>query len=166
MPYMVIIIITITLLRFWRTLKKQQEQAGIRGWVKDQDLDGRGKKIYRDQHTGVVCKPDVVEEENRVIEFKSNTVNEGRPRSVDVLQLALQMKITGAREGQLRYANNKCFNFLLDSLDIQNALIKIEAVVKAMKESLRQGTAPRATPTKRRCAVCTFGKECSEAIRQ
>jgi hypothetical protein len=162
MPYLVIVVVIMIML-FRSILKKQRQQAGIKGWVKDQDLDGKGKRIYRDKQTGVTCKPDVVES-NRVIEYKSAVVDT-KPKWVDLLQLALQMKATGAKEAELRYDKNKKFSFNKDSGEIRAAMKKAENIVGKMRWHLLSRIAPNGTPTRNRCSACTFQRECTDAIR-
>jgi hypothetical protein len=162
MSYLVFISLVMIVL-FWGLLRKQQKQAGIRGWVRDQDLDGNGKRLYRDKQIGVVCKPDVVER-NRVIEYKSATVDK-QPRWVDILQLALQMKATGSQQAELRYAQNKRFSFDQNSREIRSAMKNAVNIVKKMKWHLLAGIAPKATPSQKRCAMCTFRVECTEAVQ-
>ena len=161
MPYLVILALVMIFL-FWGMLKKQRKQAGIGSWVRDQDLDGRGKRVYRDKQTGVACKPDVVER-NKVIEYKSATVE--KARWVDILQLALQMKATGSKEAELRYDGNKSFSFDHHSREIKSAMRHSASIVNRMKGHLLTGIAPKATPTQKRCAVCTFQNVCTEAVR-
>ena len=162
-PYLVTLAISTAIIcMFWILLRKQREQSCIKGWVKSQDLDGRGKRVYRDPQLGVSCKPDVVER-NRVIEYKSADI-EKKARWVDMLQLALQMKLTGKPEGTLQYPRNN-FSFKVDSREMRNAMTAAAAILKKMRWHLQAGIAPKATPTKRRCAVCVFAGECSYAIR-
>jgi len=162
MPYLVILALVMIFL-FWGMLKKQRKQAGIRRWVKDQDLDGRGKRLYHDKQTGVVCKPDVVER-NKVIEYKSATVDK-KARWVDILQLALQMKATGSKEAELRYDGNKSFSFDQNSREMKSAIRNAASIVNKMKGHLLAGIAPKATPTLKRCAACTFQNVCRESVQ-
>lgn len=162
MPYLVLFIVALILL-FWGNLIKRRKQAGIQGWIKDQDLDGRGRRLYKDQRTGVVCKPDVVER-HRVIEYKSAIVDK-KPRWVDMLQLALQIKSTGSESGELRYGQNKSFSFKRNSKEIRSAMNKAVGIVKRMRWHLMIGVAPKGTPTRKRCAVCVFSRECLEAAK-
>ena len=145
----------------WKILNKQRRQAGISGWVQTQDLDGKSKKVYRNKKNGISSKPDVVER-NKVIEFKSATVN-GRARWVDVMQLAMQMNTTGKKQGELRYAN-KWFNFRWEDSDIRFALRHSLAIAEKMRWHLWSRIAPPATPSEKRCAICRFGAECPDSM--
>ena len=156
-----LIILTTTIL-LGKNLTKQRHQAGIRGWVRDNDLDGKGKRIYRDEQTGVTCKPDVVVHDG-VIEYKSASVD--KPRWVDLLQLAIQMNAAGLQHGELRYAQDKRFSFNHNSAEMRAASKKALDIVNRMRWHLKNSITPKGTPTQRRCAVCVFIRQCPEAVK-
>jgi CRISPR/Cas system-associated exonuclease Cas4 (RecB family) len=157
------LVLTIVALFTWSVYQKRKRNAGITGWVKTQDLDGRSSRVYRDEKAGISCKPDVVMR-NKVIEYKSAPSN-GRPRWVDMLQVALQMKATGKRKAELRYGNNEKFSFQQDDPEMQAATRKALSIADRMRNHLRQGIAPKGTPSAARCAKCAFHNQCPEAIR-
>jgi hypothetical protein len=95
MAYLLAAVVVAVIYGLWRVLEKQRKQSGYTGWVLSQDLDGRSKKIYRDNQDGISSKPDVVERK-KVIELKSAAI-EGKARWIDILQLALEMKTTGKK---------------------------------------------------------------------
>ncbi len=142
-------------------LRKQRKKAGIRGWVVDQDLDGKGSTIYSDNKLGLSCKPDVVER-NRFIEHKSSSVHR-KARYGDILYVASQMLATGKKEAELRYANAK-FSLSGNSALMQAAMHEVKSIMGQMRLHLLQGRAPKATPTRNKCAKCMFKAECSEAL--
>ena len=159
-----VVVVTALVSLFWFILKKQREQAGVSGWIKDQDLDGKGRKLYRDRETGVVCKPDIVES-NKVIEVKSASVG-NKPRWVDILQLALQMKATGSKRGALWYDQGKKFDFTNEHRKIRSATKIAHTIVQRMRWHLKTKTPPKATPTANRCRSCKYGGGCSKSMRQ
>jgi hypothetical protein len=40
-------VVAVIVVLMYMLLKRQKKQAGVKGWVLDQDLDGKGKRIYR-----------------------------------------------------------------------------------------------------------------------
>ncbi len=103
-------------------LQRKRVKAGVTGWVKDQDLDGRGKQYYVNTNVGIGCKPDVLQNK-RVTEFKSSSP-EYKPYPSDILQLTAEMIATGALEGELRYANGKSFIFSVNDSAIKNSVVE------------------------------------------
>ncbi|MFA5105302.1 MAG: hypothetical protein WC527_09065, partial [Candidatus Margulisiibacteriota bacterium] len=141
--------------------KRQRKQAGIKGWVIDQDLDNRGKRIYRNEKSGISCKPDVVEH-NRIIEVKSAKVN-GKARYADILQVAAQLIATGKEKAELTYGNGKRFNFEKSDKAIKKAMKHVGWISQRMRWHLLTKIAPKGTPLKNKCASCMYKRECSDA---
>ena len=141
---------------------KTRKRAGIRGWVNSQDLDGRGKRVYRDQRTGISAKPDIVER-GRVIEYKSAHVPEKARRS-DVLQVAAEMIATGRKEGELRYGNNKRFRLHKSKAETRSVMKEVLSIAERMRWHLFKSKVPKAMPARKKCAKCIFQRECSDAI--
>lgn len=162
MHYLVIVAVLVVLFIYSR-LERQKKQADIKGWIVNQDLDGKGKRIYRDKQTGISCKPDVVER-NKLIEYKSASVK-GKARYSDILQVAAQMIATGMSESELRYDQGVKFTFKKKSAEMSAAMNKVRGIVKRMQWHLSSRITPKGTPTRNKCSVCRFGKECSDAVR-
>ena len=141
-------------------LRKQKKKANIKGWVKDQDLDGDGTKYYNHK-AGVLCKPDLVMDGGSVIEYKSREAGD-KPIYSDVMQVAIQMMIMRADRAELRY-KNKTFVFQRDDQVMQKAMQDAVYAIKKMKYHLMTDNAPEGAPTPRKCAVCVFYKQCTEA---
>ncbi len=144
------------------TLRRQKRRAGISGWVKDQDLDGGGKRLYYSPEINIVCKPDIIEGK-KVTEHKSADVI-GYPPPYDILQLAAQILAVGADSGDLQYPEST-FVFTREHPEIQDAFSKLKKITWKMEEHLRENKPPEATPTLGRCRVCEFRNECGEAAR-
>ncbi len=104
-------------------------------------------------------------ERNRVIECKSSSVD-GKPLWAGMLHLAIQMKVSGASEGELRYTDNKTFSFTQNSEEIQVATKQVLDLVAKMKSHLLSKITRGALLTRRPCDVCTFSKECPEDTRR
>ena len=155
MSYALAAVIVVVCIVLWKVLQKQRKQAGITSWVQSQDLDGKGKKVYRDKKAKISSKPDVVTSD-RVIEYKSASV-ESRARWVDIMQLAIQMKTAGKKLGELRYSNKR-FSYKWEDMDIRFALRHALAVAEKMRWHLWSRIAPPATPSNKRCAICKFGR--------
>lgn len=155
----VVLIAVAVIILIYAKLGKQRRKAGIRGWVIDQDLDGKGSRVYRDQKLGVSCKPDVVER-NRLIEYKSATVH-GKARYGDILHVAAQMIATGKNEAELRYANRK---FVLSrySGQMQSAMHQVCSISAQMRRHLSMGIAPKRTASVTRSSLC--GRQNSSAM--
>lgn len=153
--------ILIVLVMYVKMLRRRKK-AGIKGWVQSQDLDGRGRKVYRDSKTGISAKPDVVENK-RVIEVKSASVKDKARRS-DILQLAAEMIASGRQVGELRYGNNKKFEFRLDSPKMRALRGELSRISGLMDRHLRMRIPPKGTPTRNKCAKCDYRRECSDAI--
>ena len=160
MLLLLVIAALVVILNIYRRLRDQRRKAGIRGWVLDQDLDGKGQTVYRDARLGVSCKPDIVQR-RRIIEYKSATVH-GKARSGDILYVASQMLATGKDEAELRYANTK-FVFARNSTQMQAAMHKVRSIIGEMRRHLSLSTAPKGTPTKNKCTKCVFKASCTEA---
>ena len=152
----VIVIILISL-----RLRSQRRRAGVRGWVVDQDLDGKGNKVYRDDKLGLSCKPDVVER-SRIIEYKSAVV-QGKARPGDVLTVAAQMLATGKEAAELRYAN-KGFTYQRSSSEMQKSMQKVQSIMGQMRRALMLRIAPKGTPTPNKCSKCDFRSGCPDAM--
>jgi CRISPR/Cas system-associated exonuclease Cas4 (RecB family) len=139
-------------------LQRKRVKAGVTGWVKDQDLDGRGKQYYVNTNVGIGCKPDVLQNKC-VTEFKSSSP-EYKPYPSDILQLTAEMIATGALEGELRYANGKSFIFSVNDSAIKNASVKVINIVANMRKHLADKSFPAAEPAVKKCLTCAFKKEC------
>lgn len=148
------------IMAMYKLLVTRRRQAGIRGWVKSQDLDGRGNRVYRNYQSGISAKPDVVEG-GRVIEEKSAEVKDKARRS-DILQVAAEMVATGLEEAELRYGNNKRFQFHKNSLLIQETVKEVKKITERMNWHLRRHITPKGTPSRKKCAKCSFHGECSD----
>lgn len=166
MSAMAVFLITATILiALMAALRRKRRQAGIKGWVVAQDLNGMGHGVFQDLKTGITCKPDVVERK-RIIEYKSAFAG-SRASPSDVLQIAAQLMATRAAEAELRYQPDRRFTFTRESPEIQDAMKSVARIVAKMKSHLWSRTAPRATPSPGRCRACRFGAECPEsAARQ
>jgi CRISPR/Cas system-associated exonuclease Cas4 (RecB family) len=162
MLYMALFLTTV-MICIYSTYRNRKRTAGITGWVKTQDLDGLSRTVYRDQKSGISCKPDVVEK-TRVIEYKSSP-GHGRARWVDMLQVALQMRATGKNEGELRYGNNESYKLHKNDPAMRAASNRALKIVQQMQNHLRMRRAPKSTPSAKRCAGCVFLDQCPEAIR-
>jgi len=161
--YIVVLFAVIMVMVMYKQLANRRQQAGIRGWVKSQDLDGKGSRVYRDRRTGISAKPDVVES-GRVIEFKSAAV-EHKPRRSDVMQVAAEMIATGQSEGELRYGNNKRFRFQKSEAGTKSVMKDVVRIAELMRWHLLKGKAPKAMPARRKCAKCAFLNDCPDAVR-
>ena len=159
--YILVLFAVITAFMALRIINTRKK-AGIRGWVKSQDLDGKGSRVYRDHRTGISAKPDVVER-RRVIEYKSAHVLDKARRS-DVLQVAAEMIATGRSEGELRYGNNKKFRLQKNKPEVRLAMKEVLRITELMKWHLLKGKAPKAKPFRRKCVTCVFQQECSDAM--
>ena len=143
-------------------LRQKRKKAGIKGWVRSQDLDGRGKKLYRDTRTGITAKPDIVLND-RVIEYKSAHAGNKARRS-DILQLTAEMIAAEKEIGELRYGNKKNFEFRINSPKMRSIRSNVERISRLMEQHLRNRTPPKATPTRNKCAKCDYRRECSKSI--
>ncbi len=156
----VILVVAIIVIRLVHgKLQKQKQAAGVEGWVKTQDLDGKSKKIYRNYEAGVSAKPDIVEG-NKVTEYKSAVIGD-RARRSDIVQLAAEMMATNVKRGELRYGNDKRFLFTVDTPIIRSSMKRIAWISEQMKWHLRTRNAPSGTPRPGKCAKCFYRKECS-----
>jgi CRISPR/Cas system-associated exonuclease Cas4 (RecB family) len=157
----VVLVAVIIAIVMYCNLKKKKKKAEIRGWVKSQDLHGKGERVYRNHQAGISAKPDVVEG-NRVIEYKSAEAKNKAYRS-DVLQVAAEMRATGLKEAELRFAKGKKFAFKKQSQEIQSAMKQVDWIARKMRWHLASRTMPRGTLTPNKCAKCIFRNECSQA---
>ncbi len=162
MPLLLILIVVAILIALTSArLTKERERAGITGWIKDQDLDGKGKYYYFDRRAGIGCKPDI-RENRRIIEYKSASAG-NRPYPADVMQAAGEMIATGAEEAELRYGNGCKFLFTFSSPEMKEAIKKVGQIVKRMQAHLEHNIVPQGSPTPKRCARCSFGNECDQS---
>jgi CRISPR/Cas system-associated exonuclease Cas4 (RecB family) len=157
----IVVVVIVNIFGMYMLLKRQRRQAGIKGWVVDQDLDGKSKRIYRDEKTGISCKPDVVELD-RIIEVKSAKV-EGKARYSDILQVAAQLIATGRKKAELSYADGKRFIFDKGGKVMKHAMKRVDAISRQMRWHLMSRIAPKGTPTPNKCAVCMYKRECPDA---
>ena len=160
--YLVFIIAAIVVLIMYGNLFRQKKRAGVRKWVKSQDLDGRGDRVYRNYQAGISAKPDVVEG-RRVIEHKSAEVK-NKARYSDILQVTAEMIATGLDEGELRYGNNRRFQFIKDSPMMRGMIRKVQGITSRMNWHLVMRISPKGTPTKNKCARCIAKTVCSDAM--
>ena len=144
-------------------INSARKKAGIRGWVKSQDLDGQGTRVYRNREAGISAKPDVVER-NRVIEYKSAPAGD-KPRWSDLLQVAAEMIATNRKEGELRYGNNKRFQLSRDDSKTGNLTREVLRIAERMRWHLLTHIAPKGVPTLNKCANCFYLGDCSDAKR-
>lgn len=156
-----LIIIAILIALTFARLRKERGLAGITGWVRDQDLDGKGKRYYFNRRFGIGCKPDI-RENGRIIEYKSAFAG-SHPYPADVMQLAGEMVATGVENAELRYGNGREFSFTSDSPEIKEAIKKVQKIVGRMRTHLKRNVMPEGSPSLKRCARCSFGKECDQS---
>jgi CRISPR/Cas system-associated exonuclease Cas4 (RecB family) len=143
-------------------LSKERGRAGITGWIRDQDLDGRGGKYHYNDELGIGCKPDI-EQKGKIIEYKSASAGD-KTMPGDILQVAAEIMVTGANEAELRYGNHRVFMFTKNSPEIKEAMARVIDTLQKMKAHLSTKTPPSAAPTLRKCAVCHFSKRCPESM--
>ncbi len=156
---LIIIAILIALTSF--RLSKERGRAGIAGWIRDQDLDGNGRRYYFNSRIGIGCKPDI-KENRKIIEYKSSSAGRN-PYPADIMQLAGEMIAAGAEEAELRYGNGRAYPFASNSPETQEAIRKVQQIVGRMQSHLKHNIMPEGTPTPKRCARCSFGKECDQS---
>ncbi len=162
MPLLLILIIVGILIALTSArLSKEKGRAGITGWIKDQDLDGKGKFYYFNRRIGIGCKPDI-RQNRRIIEYKSTSAGD-RPYPADVMQAAGEMIATGMEEAELRYGNGRKFSFTLNSPEMGEAIKKVGQIVRRMRAHLEHNIVPEGNPTPKRCARCRFGNECDQS---
>ncbi len=155
-----IIFAILTALTFAR-LRKERRRAGIAGWIRDQDLDGRGRRYYINRQTDIGCKPDI-RENDRIIEYKSASAG-SHPYPSDVIQLAGEMIAAGMDGAELRYGNDRIFSFASMDPEMKKAVQKVHQIVGRMQFHLKHNIVPEGTPTSKRCARCSFGNECDQS---
>lgn len=152
--------VVLTVISAWR-LSTKKRNVGIKGWIKDSDLDGKGG-TYCSDRIGIAAKPDVVidlsERRKKVIETKNTVCKTRIPYKADVIQLAAAMEAVGAREGEIRYRNKA---FLVDYTE------KLKKELREMKAEMDKtrtfGIPPKGTPSKKKCGACDFNEECPDA---
>jgi hypothetical protein len=159
MPIFLLIICALIIILMVK-LRKERNEANTGGWILDQDLDGKGKLIYRNKQLGISCKPDVLER-NRIIEDKSATVGDA-PRYGDVLQVAAQILATGKRQSQLRYSN-KTFDLPRDSAIMQSAMKRVRDLAPLMRRHLNSRIVPRGNAGVKKCMKCQFRTSCPDS---
>jgi CRISPR/Cas system-associated exonuclease Cas4 (RecB family) len=146
----------------YRKLVNKRRKAGVEGWIKSQDLDGRGGRIYRNQQEKISARPDVVEG-NRLLEFKSAHAGH-KARYSDVLQVTAQMIATGLDRAELRYGNNQIFQLRRDTPLIRGATKDVRRISERMHWHLKRDISPKGTPTRNKCSKCNFRNRCSDAM--
>jgi CRISPR/Cas system-associated exonuclease Cas4 (RecB family) len=100
-------------------------------------------------------------ESDKVIEYKSAAIGD-RARKTDIMQLTAGMIATGAKKGELRYGNNKRFQFTKDTPAIKSSMKRIAWISEQMKLHLQTRKAPRGTPRPGKCAKCHYQKDCPD----
>jgi hypothetical protein len=156
-----LIIIAILIALTFTRLRKERGRAGIVGWIRDQDLDGKGKQYYYNQRFGIGCKPDI-RENGRIIEYKSALAG-SHPYPSDVMQLAGEMIATGLERAELRYGNGREFTYTSNSPEIKEAIKKVRQIVGRMQTHLANNVMPEGSPSPKRCARCSFSRECDQS---
>ncbi|HUL01017.1 MAG TPA: hypothetical protein VLX29_09190 [Nitrospirota bacterium] len=162
--YILLLISLLTITVLYGGLHRKRKAAGLQGWVQSQDLDGRSRRIYRDRQNGISAKPDVVEGINKVIEYKSALIGDKARRS-DILQLTAEMLATGAKNGELRYGNDKSFEFTEKTPMIQSSVKRIAWISEQMNWHLLKKSAPRGNPRSGKCAKCAYRFVCPDAVK-
>ncbi len=158
----ILLIALITVIMISVNLKRKRKAAGLNGWIKSQDLDGKSRRIYRDHQNGISAKPDIVER-NKVIEYKSALIG-GKARRSDILQLTAEMLAVGAKNAELRYGNDKSFAFTKESPVIQSSIKRITWISEQMDWHLLKRSAPRGNP-RSSCVKCTYRSVCPDAMK-
>jgi CRISPR/Cas system-associated exonuclease Cas4 (RecB family) len=161
--YIVLLAAIIILILLYGRLRQKRKAAGLQGWIKSQDLDGKSGKIYRNYKKGISAKPDVVES-NKVIEYKSALIGDKARRS-DVLQVTAQMIAAGKNKAEIRYGNDKRFEFTKEMPIIQSSIKRIDWISDRMDWHLQKRSAPIGTPRPGKCAKCYYRHECPEAAQ-
>jgi CRISPR/Cas system-associated exonuclease Cas4 (RecB family) len=159
--YIVILAATIIVILLYGRLQGKRKSAGLQGWVKSQDLDGKSGRIYRNYKKGISAKPDVVES-NKVIEYKSASVGD-KARRTDVLQVTAQMIAAGKNKAEIRYGNDKRFEFTKETPIIKSSMKRIDWISRQMVWHLQKRLAPSGTPRPSKCAKCFYRDECPDA---
>jgi CRISPR/Cas system-associated exonuclease Cas4 (RecB family) len=160
--YILLLVALLTITVLYGRLHRKRKAAGLQGWVKSQDLDGKSRRIYRDHQNGISAKPDIVER-NKVIEYKSALIGDKARRS-DVLQLTAEMLAAGARNGELRYGNDKSFKFTEETPIIQSSVKRIAWISEQMDWHLLKRSAPRGTARFGKCTKCAYRFTCPDAV--
>ena len=160
MYFILLLAVAVIVIRlFYGKLQKKKKAAGLESWVKSQDLDGKSSRIYRNYEVGISAKPDIVEKD-KVTEYKSAAIGD-KARRTDIMQLTAEMMATGAKKGELRYGNDKRFQFTEDTPIIKSSMKRIAWISKQMKWHLETKTAPLGTPRHGKCAKCFYRQDCS-----
>lgn len=157
-----VLVAAIAVFIMYRKLVNKKKEAGVQGWVKSQDLDGRGERVYRNHQARISARPDVVES-NRVVEHKSAHVQH-KARYSDVLQVTAEMIATGLDKAELRYGNDQTFQFRRDTPLIRGATRDVRRISGLMNWHLKRRTPPKGTPTRNKCSKCSFKNNCSDAM--
>lgn len=164
MPIFILLAIVLLLIYLtWQRMLKLRKAAGVKGWVRSQDLDGRGRTNYVNTRYGVMCKPDILTKDRsqkRVVEYKSGRAKGNQPWPGHLLQLAAEMIATGAAEGELQYGDGKKFVYDINHPEMRKTMKQVVAIMSEMRRHIAAGSEPKATPSAKKCAICTFGKEC------
>jgi CRISPR/Cas system-associated exonuclease Cas4 (RecB family) len=162
MPILLTLIVIAILIALTSSrLSKERGSVGIAGWIRDQDLDGHGRRYYFNRRFGIGCKPDI-KESRRIIEYKSASAGSS-PYPADLMQLAGEMIATGVDEAELRYGNGRTYPFDSNSPEMKEAMQNVQQIVGQMQFHLKHNIMPKGTPTPKRCARCSFGKECDQS---
>jgi CRISPR/Cas system-associated exonuclease Cas4 (RecB family) len=156
-------LIVIVVMFFYRSLQKKRKTVGVQGWVKSQDLDGKGRRVYRDYQNGISAKPDIVEA-NKVIEYKSASIGD-KARRGDILQITAQMMAAGKKKAELRYGNDKRFEFTDNTRIVQSSVKRIAWISERMKWHLMKRYAPRGNPRPGKCVKCAYRTVCPDAVK-
>ncbi len=164
MPVLLALIIMAILIALtFARLRRERGCAGIAGWVRNQDLDGKGQRYYFNRRFGVGCKPDI-RENGRIIEYKSSSAG-NHPYHSDVMQLAGEMIATGMDDAELRYGNGRSFSYTSKSPEIKVAINSVRQIVERMQAHLANNVIPEGSPSPKRCATCSFSHECDQSMR-
>jgi CRISPR/Cas system-associated exonuclease Cas4 (RecB family) len=161
--YIFFLITLIAIIMIYGSLRKKRRAAGLQGWVKSHDLDGKSQHIYRDYRNGISAKPDIVEGD-KVIEYKSASMGD-KARRTDILQLTAEMMAAGAKKAELRYGNDKRFEFTKNTPIIQSSVKRIGWITEQMNWYLLKRSAPRGNPRPGKCVKCAYRSVCPDAAK-
>jgi hypothetical protein len=156
-----LIIIAILITLTFARLRRERGCAGIVGWIRGQDLDGKGRRYYFNKRFGIGCKPDI-RESGRIIEYKSASAG-SHPYPSDVMQVAGEMIATGVEDAELRYGNGREFSFTSNSPEIKEAIKRMQQIVGRMQTHLANNVMPEGSPSPKKCARCSFSQECNQS---
>ena len=162
--YIVLLAVSvIVIIMLHNNLQQKKKVAKVEGWVKTQDLDGKSRKVYRNYSVGISAKPDIVEK-GKVTEFKSKEIGD-RARRTDIMQLTAEMLAAGVKKGELRYGNDKSFQFTDKTPIVRQSVKRIAWISVQMKWHLQHRSAPGGRPKPSKCSKCNYRRECPEAKR-